>query len=203
YRCEANTYALFGAEPPLRVPRLFLAKVSPDARECNLVLEDLSPFCEPGDQLAGCGIAESRAVVSELAKLHRRFWNAPELSAMPWISSRFDASAQGAAILHERFTGVLSAEEFEIIDSSVPVIAAWLAAEPETKTLIHGDPRVDNIMFDRRDPKAVRAYFIDWQSATLSDAQSDVAYFLSGSISPEEKRACERELVTAHAAAIA
>jgi len=61
---------------------------------------------------------------------------------------------------------------------------------------------VDNIMFDRRDPAAVRAYFIDWQGARTSDAQSDVAYFLSSSISPEDRRACEHELVIAHAAAI-
>jgi hypothetical protein len=203
YRREADSYALLGAQPPLHVPRMYHARVSPDDRQSNLVFEDLSAFCEPGDQLTGCGIAEARAVMAELSGLHRRFWSAPELLTMPWTAARSDLPALGAAILHQRYTGLLSGEEFEIIDTSLPLIAEWLATAPRTVTFTHGDPRVDNIMFDRRDPAAVRAYFIDWQGARTSDAQSDVAYFLSSSISPEDRRACERELVIAHAAAIA
>ncbi len=203
YRREAESYALLGAQPPLRVPRLYHAKVSSDDRESNLVFEDLSSFCEPGDQLTGCGIAEARGVMAELSALHRCFWNAPQLSAMPWTASQSALPAQGAAILHERYAGLLSDEEFETIDSSLRSIDEWLATAPRTVTFIHGDPRVDNIMFDRRDPPSVRAYLIDWQGARTGDAQSDVAYFLSSSVSPEDRRACERELVSAHAAAIA
>lgn len=203
YRREAESYALLGAQPPLRVPRLYHARVSSDDRESNLVFEDLSSFCEPGDQLAGCGIAEAKGVMVELSALHRRFWNAAQLSAAPWTASPSELPAQGAAILHQRYAGLLSDEEFETIDSSLRLIDEWLATAPRTVTFIHGDPRVDNIMFDRRDPASVRAYLIDWQGARTGDAQSDVAYFLSSSVSPEDRRACEHELVSAHAAAIA
>ncbi|HYB90970.1 MAG TPA: aminoglycoside phosphotransferase family protein [Candidatus Binataceae bacterium] len=203
YRREAGSYALLGPQPPLRVPRLYHAEVSADNRQSNLVFEDLSPFCEPGDQLAGCGIAEARAVIAELSGLHRRFWSAPELSSMPWMPSRSDLPAHGAAILHQRYTELLSDEEFRIIDESLPAIAEWLETPPRTLTFVHGDARVDNIMFDRRNPAAVRAYFIDWQGSRSGDAASDVAYFLSSSISPQDRRSCERELVSAHAAAIA
>ena len=60
--------------------------------------------------------------------------------------------------------------------------------------MIHGDPRVDNILFEPAD-HGIRACLIDWQSLRVGDPQYDVAYFLSGSVSPEIRRAIERELL--------
>jgi hypothetical protein len=47
-----------------------------------------------------------------------------------------------------------------------------------------------------------RACLIDWQTVRSGDPQYDVAYFLSGSLSPQDRRACERDLIAEHVRAI-
>jgi aminoglycoside phosphotransferase (APT) family kinase protein len=71
------------------------------------------------------------------------------------------------------------------------------------RTFLHGDPRVDNVLFERAPDGTTRACLVDWQTARSGDPQYDVAYFLSGSLRPEDRRACERELIAEHARAIA
>ena len=65
-------------------------------------------------------------------------------------------------------------------------------------TVCHGDFRGDNLMFDDRahpshpdDEVAV----LDWQIAYRGPAVTDVAYFLCQSLTVEERRTHERELV--------
>ena len=207
YAREKAVYDLFGAEPPLRTPRLYHANLSPDGMAINLVLEDLSERCVPGDQIAGCGTAEAEAVIAELARMHRHYLGAPGLDAIAWGGERpfmegmaADTYATGAAIYRERFSGRLSAEEFRVIDAFTPLVAGWAATAPRHRTLVHRDPRVDNVLFARGDDGRPSAYLIDWQCAGVGDPQFDLAYFLTGSLSPEDRRLCERDLIRAHAA---
>jgi hypothetical protein len=51
-------------------------------------------------------------------------------------------------------------------------------------------------------PEGVAAWIIDWQLPAAGDPMHDVAYFLSGSVSPEDRRNCERELVSEYATLI-
>jgi hypothetical protein len=207
YRREAAIYTLFGAEPPLRTPRVYLAKVAPDGMSINLVLEDLSERCRLGDQISGCGTEEARAVIDELAGLHLRYLNAPELDMIDWGGERpfadglaAETYAAGAAIYRERFAGRLDPEEFALIDAFVPLVGSWAAARPAHRTLVHRDPRVDNVLFETGVDGALAAYLIDWQCAGIGDPQFDLAYFLTGSLSPEDRRRCERDLIQRHAA---
>jgi hypothetical protein len=209
YAREAAVYTLFGAEPPLQIPRVYLAKVAPDGMSINLVLEDLSDRCRLGDQIAGCGTAEAAAVIDQLARLHRRYLNAAELDDIAWGGERPFANglaaetyAAGAALYRERFADRLSSDEFAIIDAFVPLVGHWAAAQPRHRTLVHRDPRVDNVLFATAQDGAPSAYLIDWQCAGVGDPQFDLAYFLTGSLSPEDRRACERDLIGRHAAVL-
>jgi thiamine kinase-like enzyme len=66
---------------------------------------------------------------------------------------------------------------------------------PQTRlTLTHGDPRVDNVLFEQVDG-ATRAVLIDWQVTGLRNPMYDVGYFLSGSISIDDRRAHEDALL--------
>jgi aminoglycoside phosphotransferase (APT) family kinase protein len=53
----------------------------------------------------------------------------------------------------------------------------WLAANipPETETTVaHGDYKVDNILYDFKEPKVLA--ILDWELATLGDPISDIAW---------------------------
>jgi hypothetical protein len=202
---ETRAYAFFGSEPPFRIPKLYWA-ASDETGLANLVLEDLGARAEPGDQIAGCSVAQAGAVVLELARLHRAYWNSPELERLVWLldpRSLAPAYAVGARALREWLGDRIEADAFPIVDGFARLVDRWLEAPPAHRTLVHGDPRVDNVLFERIPGGGVRACLIDWQTIRAGDPQYDVAYFLSGSVSPEDRRACERELVRAHARSIA
>lgn len=61
---------------------------------------------------------------------------------------------------------------------SMDHLVAWLAAHPPTssgrESVIHGDYRLDNVIFDPKAP-AVRA-IIDWELSTLGDPLADLSY---------------------------
>lgn len=61
-----------------------------------------------------------------------------------------------------------------------------LAEEP--LTFVHGDYRLDHMFFDEGGLAVV-----DWQNSAVSNGLYDVASFLAGSVSPEVRRAVEKE----------
>ena len=66
-----------------------------------------------------------------------------------------------------------------------------------SKTVVHGEPRVDNILFQDTS-HGVEAWLIDWQNVFYGSPMFDVAYFLSGSLSVPDRRSCELELIAHH-----
>jgi fructosamine-3-kinase len=130
-------------------PRCYLANVSDDGLGCNLVLEDLSRTTRPGNQVAGCSVAEASAALGELALLHRSHWNGNRLDWLIDPTGPFSALWQqmyalGASIFHERFADRLDAAHLELIDKLVSRIQEWTAAPNTRNTFVHGDARVDN-----------------------------------------------------------
>jgi aminoglycoside phosphotransferase (APT) family kinase protein len=201
---EAKAYVHFGASPPFRVPKLYYA--AGENGLSNLVLEDLTGTAEPGDQIAGCSPAQAAAVVAELAALHKAYWMSSELERLDWLMdprSLARVYPAGAAVLHDWLGRRLSTRALAAIDRFAPLVRGWLAAAPPRRTLLHGDPRVDNVLFEPTADGGIRACLIDWQTVRAGDPQYDLAYFLTGSLSPDDRRACERDLIAAHARAIA
>ncbi|HET8910052.1 MAG TPA: phosphotransferase family protein [Ktedonobacteraceae bacterium] len=59
-------------------------------------------------------------------------------------------------------------------------VTAWLAQhQPESPpaTIVHGDYRIDNVMFAAKEPRVVAIF--DWEMATIGDPLADVGYLLS------------------------
>jgi hypothetical protein len=203
YLCEAKTLNFLSKDSAARIPKCYLASVSSDTSNFNLVAEDLSVFCRPGDQISGCSIADAKAVVTELSRFHRQFWNAPILDKIDWVIPTFDTYKYGLIVLRHRFTGRLSEEEFDFIERAISEIDRWLNDIPINRTLLHTDCRADNIMFDYRDANHPAAYLIDWAMVRIGDAMSDVAYFLTSSLSPQDRLACEMDMLALHTQEIA
>ena len=71
------------------------------------------------------------------------------------------------------------------------------AAPDRVRGLVHGDYRLDNMLFGR--PGSLRDLtVVDWQTVTWGPALTDVAYFLGCALRTEERRAHYDELLTAY-----
>jgi aminoglycoside phosphotransferase (APT) family kinase protein len=209
YQREAAVYGFLGDAPPLATPRCYWARAGADGRSLNLVLEDLTGLTRAVDQVSGCTPAEARAVGAELAKLHAAYWQHPDLAGAPWRFNRKAGAAQAsasqrdaAAVFRERFGGRIAPACLDAVDHFAVNAERVIAALPEATTLVHGEPRVDNVLFEDG-ADGPRAWLIDWQFADHGSPMFDLAYFLAGSLSPDDRRAVEAELIAAHQAAIA
>jgi hypothetical protein len=205
YEREVAAYRYF-AGAPFRLPKCYLAQSRPGGA-FNLILEELGAGCRPGDQIAGCSIADAEAVVRELTALHAFSWKRPVL-AESWPRRRAPNAAQstglydqGVLVMRERHAERLGPAAMRALEATAPLVEAW-SAWPLELSLIHTDPRVDNIIFEET-PAGLRACLIDLQSIAVGEPACDLAYFLTGSLSPRDRAACERRLVAGHAAAMA
>lgn len=209
YAREVGCYDCLGDTPPLNTPRRYFAKVGPDGRSLNLVLQDMSGHTRSGDQITGCSPSDARAVIVQFAKLHRAFWNDDRLANASWLYNRAAQAessaasfAAGAAVFRQRFAGRLDATYLDRMDRFTAGVANWTRDHTPGHTLIHGEARVDNIMFEDK-PSGTEAWLIDWQFADRGSPMFDTAYFLAGSLTSEDRRAVERGLIELHQSEIA
>lgn len=203
YRCEHEMTRILPRISGMAVPEFYFSAVTDDNRRSNILMQDLSSFCEPGDQMKGASSAQAIAAVEELLKLHKHFWNAPDLDTFEWTVDAAPFHRQGHPVIKERLGTKLSDEEVQIIDDSIRHIDAWLADTPTNRTLIHADCRVDNILFDMTDAEAPKAYIIDWANCRAGDAMADITYLLASSVSRDERPACEQKAIALFAHEIA
>lgn len=203
YSIEAGTYELFqGVSDGCRTPVIFSLNAADD--NINLVMEDLSSVTRPGNQVAGCSIKDAEATIRQLARLHRAFWptsenNAPSWAIrMPIAGDYWVGVLQAAApIVAERFAEDLPPQHIELVSEAATLSRAWHDLRHSAMTITHGDPRVDNVLFD--DAGDGEAILIDWQVTGVRNPMHDVGYFLSGSISIADRRKCEHDLLDLYA----
>jgi aminoglycoside phosphotransferase (APT) family kinase protein len=64
----------------------------------------------------------------------------------------------------------------------------FLDYEPPTRTIVHGDFRIDNLLFH---PETGAVTVIDWQTVGTGTGASDIAYLIGTSIADPARRAAE------------
>ncbi|MCX0273592.1 phosphotransferase [Nocardia zapadnayensis] len=99
-------------------------------------------------------------------------------------------------IFLDRLGDRLPAADHETVRACGEVIADWLVARPERFGLVHGDYRLDNLLFGDADPPRVTA--VDWQTVNLGLPARDLAYFITTSLDPGIRRDAEQDLVAAY-----
>lgn len=199
YRCEHGVVNVLSSVPGLRTPEIYHSAVSSDGCQSNILMQDLSEQCQPGDQIVGITLIQAMAVLQELVKVHKHFWNASELSGLSWTSDKLRVHREGAALLKQRLADRLSTDEMKIIDDSLPVIDDWLDKDPANFTLVHSDCRADNVLFGGTNTNDVSAYIIDWALTDIGDPMQDVAYLISSSVPTTERAACEEAALSFYA----
>ena len=77
--------------------------------------------------------------------------------------------------------------------------ALWALDDAAVHCLCHGDAHIGNTYLE----SGGRALFLDWASPCLAPWSYDVAYFITGALTPEDRRADERALLDRYLAALA
>jgi len=203
YRTETLFYAEVAPTVAIRVPACHHAAMSPDSGAFVLLLEDLAP-AEQGDQLAGCTVPQARDAVVNLAGLHGPRWCDPTLLDLDGIGLNDAEAARLLAELYgpatETFLGglgdLLPAEDQATLRDCVAVIEAWSLARAERFGLVHGDYRLDNLLFPPGGGPGSVA--VDWQTLSLGLPARDLAYVLGTGLPVAERRTHERDLVASY-----
>ena len=205
YAKEVAFYDELSERVAARTPGCHYAAISEGAPRFVLVLEDLAD-ARQGDQIAGCSVAHAEAAVVNLAGLHGPTWCDATLLERPWlggdttdvITADFMAPVIAVAAdgFAERFAAELEPVEAEVLEASRTLLPVWMFERGERFAVLHGDYRLDNLLFPDGDPGAVAA--VDWQTAALGPPGRDLAYFLETCLSVEDRRRHERALVATY-----
>lgn len=188
-------------------PALYYSAVDDVRRRVVLLLEDLSAGRQ-GDVLHGCSIEDAALVIEEIAPFHARWWGdrAP-VHAFPSAAGDHDARQERYAgqvdLFLERYGDAVPSAVRRVLDrlgSRLAGVLAALAAGPQT--LIHADLHLDNVIFDARGEDG-SVVVLDWQTAAVGSPAWDVALFLFGSLSVDDRRAAEETLLARYATLIA
>ncbi len=204
YRSECAFYATVAARVRVPVPRCFYCELSDDARDYVLLLADQTPAVQ-GDQIAGCGAQEALIAVTALAGLHGPTWCDPAWQDFSGVAfPRLDQpSAKGlgevarisAELVVDKLGDRMSGVDRATFTTVMAQVTPWLLAVPERFCLLHGDYRLDNMLFDR-----ASSHFavVDWQTLGVGLPARDLAYFTATSLDPELRSTIEEDLVAAY-----
>ena len=200
YRKEVGFYRDLATQLSVRVPRVFASDLSDDGDEFILLFEDLGP-ARGGNQLAGCSLDDARAAVAQAAAIHGPSWNKPEIvsntqfQTPPALKEQLkQLYPQAHAIFADRYREALEPEFMEVCCQLNKLSGAVFDLVPDNRSLVHGDFRLDNMLFDIKsgaEPIAI----LDWQTVTVGSPLGDLGYFLGCGIGDELRRAHEDELL--------
>jgi len=203
YLREVTFYRELAHTVGIITPRAHFAEIDPATHDFTLIFEDLGP-ARAGDQLAGCTPEDAQTALAEAAALHAPWWGDPALARLNWLTGGEETAGQVAAMLpmviaayRDRYDGQLEAECMTLVERLPAALTAMAQDRSSPLTLQHGDFRLDNILFDIQGG-ARRMGTLDWQTLTLGPGVTDVAYFLSAGLSPDVRRAHERDLVAGY-----
>lgn len=162
----------------------------------TLLFEDVTPAVA-GDQIAGCGIDEARLAMRELATLHAPVLEDRALEKSGWLNrdSPVNEGLVAALLpgLFERYGEHIASEHRALCERFAERADAWLGTRNRPLGLVHGDFRLDNLLFGLQGSARVLTV-VDWQTVSWGGAMADAAYFLSGALDPQLRRMHEREL---------
>lgn len=206
YRSETRFYTDLAHRLPVRTPRCLYGALGDDESTFTLILEDMAPAVQ-GDQIAGASADRIEAAVRNLAGLHAPLWNDPELDRLDWTTGgageEFARYVEMATpVFLSRYADRLAAEDAELLARFAERAQRWVARRPKDRTLVHGDYRLDNLLF-REDPKGLVVTAVDWQTLSVACGGQDLAFLLGNGLEPEARREHEPRLLAAYREALA
>jgi hypothetical protein len=204
YRSEHAFYNDVADLVAVPVPQSYHCEIEDDGAEFVLLLADMAP-AQQGDQIAGCSAGDALLAARALAGLHAPSWCDPKWTDFPGIamprpdavtaSGMGEVAKMASGITMEKLGPRMSAADRETMESALSVITPWLLAAPDRFALLHGDYRLDNMLFD---PDHTAVTIVDWQTLGSGLPARDLAYFTATSLDPDVRAEAESPVVDAY-----
>lgn len=190
YVKEVGWYRDLAAGSQVAAPTCYFADIDANDVDFILLLSDLTPAVQ-GDQLRGLSLDGLRPSIDAAAALHAMMWGSPKLADYPWLQRDtkdmvrmlFPQAFEG---FRQRYATRLSSDVLAVGAGLVQHLDAFLAREAMVPTLVHGDLRIDNILFL---PDGSQSWLVDWQTLAQGSGASDLAYLIGTSIADKGERA--------------
>ncbi len=208
YVKEVGFYRDLQSTVDIRTPRIHEIVEDRSANWFRLVMEDITPATQ-GDQLAGCSVERAELAVDEIARLHGPHWGGARLGAVEWLAPRSQERAGEMQGLYDTlFAGFADRYEARLGSDAVALgrrlgerFARWYTSFTTPITLVHGDFRLDNLLFglDRPAPPLTT---VDWQTAAQGHGPADAAYFVGAGLLPDQRREVEEPLFRRYVAGL-
>jgi Phosphotransferase enzyme family len=191
YAREVNWYRALADKSPVSRPHCYHAEIADNRIDFALLLGDCAPATQ-GDQLAGGDSAILAPAIIQLAALHAPFWNSDVAADYPWIAN--DSRALVETMLPALTEG-FAARYANRLGSDIVALARALAANigryldwnPSATSVVHGDFRLDNLLFSPGDGVIV----VDWQTLGVGCPFADLAYLIGTSFADPADRAAQ------------
>ena len=159
----------------------------------DVLLGDANPAVV-GDEIRGATTAQAQLAVTELARLQGPLLGDTTLADAPWLNRDTPVNQALITALYagfvDRYGDQIAPQHRMVCERLVGGFDDYLAeeaAEGRIHGLVHGDYRLDNMLFgaDGADrPLTV----VDWQTVTWGPAMTDLAYFLGCALPVAERR---------------
>ncbi len=204
---EARFYGLMRDSLDCPIPVSYFADWDTDGSGNGIVMmEDLavSPgrFGLSDDALGVDGVAKG---LETLAHVHGILWDDPSLATSDWLPNSMGTDNDTEQVIQywhyiqynladPAYAAVVPNwvyESPELMHHTLDELSAYEAALPGPRCLVHGDAHQGN-SFLRADGQRI---WVDWQLVRRGTPFRDVSYFIISSLTVDERRANDRDLV--------
>ena len=159
----------------------------------DIMLGDAIPAVV-GDEIRGATTAQAHIAVTELARLQGPLLNDTTLGDVAWLNREAPINQALITTLFagfiDRYGDRISPQHRVVCERLVGGFDGYLAdeaAEVRPHGLIHGDYRLDNLLFGAEGAERPLTV-VDWQTVTWGPAMTDLAYFLGCALPVADRR---------------
>ncbi len=210
YEREVSFYRDLAGTTPVPVPSCYHAAVDGEDGRCVILLEDLTSS-RPGRTAGACSIDDIRAAVDAVAALHASRWETPTDDLPGWLDpDTFATPTEVASAFADLWPAFLAKLSIPISDQ-IRRFGDWATnrVEPVMRRMYHDDPltvvhndyQADNLLFGSG-PEHASVIVLDWQLVSCGRGPLDLAYLLSGSMTTDDRRRYEREILDRYTGAV-
>jgi hypothetical protein len=202
---EARFFADLAPTMPVDLPACWYAGTDGQPTgQSIVVLDDLSAAATFGVPTRPLTVDQASATLELMARWHAHYWAGRRLDAAPWLTTGSPVLRHVIDILtsEEHFAHHMGLPKAETVPDPLrdPLTVRnamrrlWDLDDADTVTLLHGDTHIGNMYFERDGSPR----FLDWQSAMKGPWSHDVANFLAGALTVQDRRADERGLLAGY-----